>query len=733
YAISTTGANASTTGYYTTVKDAMAAIETADEKTVTIDIGTLVDNVTVKAGQTVSIKATGIDKDAVFTAEDDSIVTLNITADSTSFQGMIVIAGDANSSGIPSGYASLKTGADGTKTYSGFLVAVLNATTGDVINIGSATVGTTNDRESLAIPAGVKVVVTTMLTINGNLTIPETAELVGGTIVVNGESDSKPATVNVAGKLDLSAGALSGNTNVTSSGEVIVQGLGSNMNGAYYLNNDSKYVLTSAAKAVQKASTVNIIGTYTDLTDITLDKADIIIAENAKVTLGKVTLVEKKITANGDLTATITAQCGSDETTGAVSDAILEVVKSSAVIESKKTTSAAGVNTYTFKIDKIDGEMKVSQGTVTTSANITSIATGSKFTVASGATFAVVNNVTINGNNVEFVVDGTMTVNTAIVTLSEITAGTGKAPVINGTLDIQKNGTVNASSLVVLGDVNIVNTETETGTFTVDTTKVQVGAPMETLGAGASVTGPMSIASEKYLIVYAGADMSKALINVTAGVSGAKTTEFYVNDVLYATVYNNGYNGAFWTSPATYDVITEGMLNKIIGVDDFDANNHLVWKDAEGNLASGKKVGEVSAVYATMNVSNANIMISVGEGISLYVDGVRISVSGTTTPIAVGEHTVKAIVDPGYKGTTTITFNGATVSNGKIVVTADMVGAAKAPVLSVTGEITIDTGSTPASAEKDDSGMGITDYLLIVLVILAAILVVVVAIRMMRS
>ena len=38
----------------------------------------------------------------------------------------------------------------------------------------------------------------------------------------------------------------------------------------------------------------------------------------------------------------------------------------------------------------------------------------------------------------------------------------------------------------------------------------------------------------------------------------------------------------------------------------------------------------------------------------------------------------------------------------------------------------------PTPVEKDD-GMGITDYLLIVLVILAAILVVIVAIRMMRS
>ena len=118
---------------------------------------------------------------------------------------------------------------------------------------------------------------------------------------------------------------------------------------------------------------------------------------------------------------------------------------------------------------------------------------------------------------------------------------------------------------------------------------------------------------------------------------------------------------------------------------------------------------------------------------SLRVDGVK-QVTGTDLALAVGDHNVQVTINPGYKGTATISFNGQAVSNGKITVTSAMIGGTN--VLSATGDITIDSGDTPVTPvepEKKDDGMGITDYLLIVLVVLAAILVVIVAIRMMRS
>ena len=80
----------------------------------------------------------------------------------------------------------------------------------------------------------------------------------------------------------------------------------------------------------------------------------------------------------------------------------------------------------------------------------------------------------------------------------------------------------------------------------------------------------------------------------------------------------------------------------------------------------------------------------------------------------------------------TVTVNGKAVgSDGKFQVTADLDEV-----------IIIVSGATPAStpaptpvtpADDGDDEMGLTEYLLIVLVVLAAILVVVVAIRMMRS
>ena len=124
---------------------------------------------------------------------------------------------------------------------------------------------------------------------------------------------------------------------------------------------------------------------------------------------------------------------------------------------------------------------------------------------------------------------------------------------------------------------------------------------------------------------------------------------------------------------------------------------------------------------------DAKITVSVGSGISLYIDGVKYDASKTT--YTVGEHSVEATVNPGYKGDVTITFNGQTVTDGKIVITSDMIG--KNVVLSATGNISVDYGTSDSTSSDD--GMGITDYLLIVLVVLAAILVVFVALRMMRS
>ena len=101
----------------------------------------------------------------------------------------------------------------------------------------------------------------------------------------------------------------------------------------------------------------------------------------------------------------------------------------------------------------------------------------------------------------------------------------------------------------------------------------------------------------------------------------------------------------------------------------------------------------------------------------------------TSIDLAIGTHTVSAVVNPGFTGDVTITFNGQAVTDGQIEVTSDMIG--ETIVLSATGQLSQDV---PAVSGGDSSdGMGLTDYLLIILVILIVIMAIMVAMRLMRS
>ena len=79
----------------------------------------------------------------------------------------------------------------------------------------------------------------------------------------------------------------------------------------------------------------------------------------------------------------------------------------------------------------------------------------------------------------------------------------------------------------------------------------------------------------------------------------------------------------------------------------------------------------------------------------------------------------------------TVTVNGKAVgSDGKFQVTADL----DEVIIIVSGATPASTPApTPVTPVESDDGIELTDYLLIVLVVLAAILVIIVSIRMMRS
>ena len=703
--------NQATTTYYTTLAAAMDAIDTADEKTVYAKVDKLTINVTVKEGQTLDITTEQIAQDATLTIENGGILGGSID----DVQGKMVVYAEADAY-APENYAVVTVDDAGTTTYSGFAIAISAAKPGDVITVESATVD-----GSLTIPAGVAVNINGTLKVTKDLTVSDEAVLNGGAITVNGEK------ITVNGTMDVTEGSLTAaSATLTSPGTTLILGLPQNFNGAYY-NADGAYTITSVAKAVAYAAentaavpNVNVRGTVYETGELAVNGFNLIIDDNSDVRLGNVTLTNATVTATGDLTASISGLNGEGD---AAVNGTVALTKSSVTVQARTVTNAAGVAVNTFAVSGIDGTMTVSAGQVAfTSTDATA---ESKLTVAAGATMLLNTASTtysIDGDNVEFVVDGTLAVdgNGVVVNFVAIET-TGKTAVVAGTMDISGNAVVNAYALSVTGTVNVSTVENDTGAFDVKDDGVTVGTPAESLGVGGSIVGPVTIDANKYIVVFAGADMSGAQINEANGESTAVTTEYYINGTLFATAYVEGNVGI--GTP-----VTVAMVKEISGIDTSGLTSTIAWTDAEGKTVSGN-VGDIEAVYVKFDPAKAWVQYSAGSQISLYVDGVRVT-SGDEVQLAVGTHTVTATVNPGYTGDVTITFNGQAVT-GEFTVTSDMVGNAQtsAVVLSATGQISVDTGSTSGSSD----GMGLTEILLVILVILIVVMAIMVALRLMRS
>ena len=218
--------------------------------------------------------------------------------------------------------------------------------------------------------------------------------------------------------------------------------------------------------------------------------------------------------------------------------------------------------------------------------------------------------------------------------------------------------------------------------------------------------------------------------NATVGeeITELASTEYYVDGALYLTAYAAGED---------------------IAIDEVELALEDVWFGGWSGVDESSVVGEPAKVDAVLEYEIFSVQVVVDSGIgTVAIDGnVLVNASGnvftTAAPLKAGQHTVTYTLKSGYTGEAVLSVNGegATVSGMNFSVSGtpetDEISGKMVPIevqLSLLGTIVSDTPSIviPSQpAESDD--MGLTEYLLIVLVILAAILVVVVAIRMMRS
>ena len=773
YQVQTTDSTGATndTYYITSFESAFGQIANAFENTIIVYGEVEVSNeITVAADNTIEIADGG-----KLTIAESGRVNLDADANLSGavYVNGILYCAAYSSYDDPVEYAAMSEDDDGNVTYAGLRAAIDNAGEGDTVTIVK---GTTLD-ESLTVPAGITLQVNegVTLTFEKDLTIQEGAKVVNqGTI--NMSATSK---LTVYGELDSSEGIVAGDEvtdgestskiEVYSTGTTTLQGdvsiTNAIVNGAYYVNDDNNRVITSAAKAAAAVAqkdvgkTMNLSGTFSESGDFTADGITITVNQDAKVSLGTVTLDDAKIgfattggTVAGTLTATIAAQTGADGSTTESSVAVSEA--NGVTIESADRIGSDNVTTwylYVYGANPV-GKYTVSAGTVTlgtTSASTVTFSGDNTLTVASGATLVVPSVTTLTAGaatkdeNPSVTVEGTLDVvgNVSVTGYMYVT----------GTVDIEKSqssdaaavSVTGAGTLQVAGTVNVSETQDLEGTLQVAGALVLGDAPT-TLGAAGTVSGPVDLAEDGYVKVYSGSVIDIAKLDLDGGTeSNAVSTAFHINGTLYMTVYTAKTGGA------SFDTVLNAEDFEITGYDTSDANSYIMngtsatdyyawYAKADYSGSPTPKTTAIGAdgyenVYYQASLVEKQFTVSVGPGISLYVDGVRI-----TTPsinLGIGTYTVEAIVDPGYTGTTTITFNGQTVTGGTITVTADMVSDAYQGqrTIAASGAISQDSTVVIDGGSSGDSGMGLTDYLLIILVVLIVVMAIIVAMRLMRS
>ena len=766
YVVETTE-NASTveTTYYTTFANAMAAIATAQDATVFIS-GTyeITGTFTLTADQV--IEAEGANQIAVGETGD---ITVELDADiqDTAFYKIygkvLVKEGIGYTPSATAGIYAVKAVDNETNdtTYSGFGVAMDNASAGQTITV----VGDATYDGNLVIPNGVTVDVQqdVPLKVLGNVTVENGGKLIldSGADMTVGKTAGRDYTVTVAGELDASeGGAVIGLTGASvdfySTGTSTFPIGAANftnvdVNAAYYDDADRVYTTLAAAVAYAETNalpTVYAVGTFSETGAIESDEVDIVIGLNSNVTLGDVTLNDAKISVSkpaagntadkaGQYTASVSGLSGAGD---AAVTSTVSVSKTNATIESKVTLNAEGVNQYVLTISGLKGATTITAGTVQFADNAElSISRDNALTIAAGATLLVAedeglsisivyadpSNTGYFVNNGAIQVDGTLTLPAAVKDSID-------NAVLPGTVNVSETGAIDANgNVTVTGEVTIA----ADGKFNVAGI-LSVGETPDYLGevVTGSVTGAITLdatSGSNYVVVYAGASVADAVIGKDNSTE-PETTAFQVNGLDLMTVYTFG-NETLDTFQATicglddlegYEYVNGQMTNDYVD---------LVWT-AEGNTVPGATaIGEYAIVSTELAYRSADIVISVGTHITVTVDGIIVD-NYYGYPLKIGTHTVSATVDPGYSGDVTITFNGQTVSNGgTIEITSEMLSTLDSIVLSVTGSLTQDSTVVVDGGSSGDSGMGLTDYLLIILVILIVVMAIMVAMRLMRS
>ena len=716
------------TNHYGAFDAIVTVIDSADNKTITVS-GTqeVTGEPVIASGQTVSVL-----RDAVLTIGSDAKLTF-ASGSIMSNKGEVDVDGTLRFDNFTSTYGRTATGIsaevvvyeDPARTYMSLGVAIDSGMTDITLNDNVVI------KDDLTIPTGVTVTgeektftidaaendVT--LTVEGSLILVDGSQLVRND---NTEKDYETEVV-VPGNMILSQPA-------GMSDDYLFDVEGAHFVSVYDL--EDVYVVSSVEYAAANCNSgwIYITGNVSvgdvvftaDEDDGSLNIAVVDIYENGALAkastfvAGSVTLV-----AAGQSDAAMvlnTANAGTFSGSIITEAGQVDAVRANgfSVVATIETEAEAEVDVMMIA-GTIDGTATISSGEVTVSSAIG----GDDLTVASGATLVVPKGATLNGTYDE---------------------DAGYSVTVQGTVEFDEgvlSGPIAVEgTMLVSEDMNLVADVYLTGTLTVAAEKVlTIGASMApvygVVADGATVTGTIEFNSYGYILAYPSADLSGAVIawNNATGASDAETTDYIVNGEAYATaIAGAGTRITYNLALPTADVDLSGY-DSVMGW-------YATQKDADAVADGGfatrvdLAIGTADKVYGAANLRDVHGTISVGTGLTMYIDGLTLDnwYDNNGFFLTVGTHTVTIAANANYNAdNATITFNGQTVANGgTITIGADdttfTLSANGATAVTSGGEIVVNTGS-------DD--MSLTDILLIVLVVLIVIMAVIVALRLMRS
>ena len=567
--------------------------------------------------------------------------------------------------------------------------------------------------------------------ITSDSVIPEnvTIDMNGQKFIVEGAKLTINGTLYVDEVSNYDVKDVTSATSVTKKGVVVLNGYIVSDDPISYNANTGK----SPAGVYYIADSLNIITSINNIADAVTESDDLAVSVYGENVIGDVA-----ISGTADEPATVTVY--GKLTAGKITlDYVNFIMKQNVEV----TATVANANgSIAFNDVKAFTETKIVANENTDKVKTLTVDSGTvtKISDEKAKTYALVmdgdvlikalnlDSINVTGENIySLTVDGNVKVTGSSNDLKKV--------LVNGTLTADNGVTIVASQIDVIGTLTAEKaTETKTAGAVSVAGNITVGSKWADIGAAATVSGAVSFYT---LFVIDGNNVEESIVK------DLKSTKFYVEGAVWMTAYAS--------ATATSENITDiEAINQIPIEDAFFTGKWVIDLTQTPVSATTGDVGSVAAVYAVITYEVYKITVVGDNGIgTVSIDGNLLVKSAVgqgdnvfTTPsgtnLKAGNHEITYELKDGYEGTVKIKVDGELISGKTFKLsgtpTADT-GGNLVPInvtIDISGSVQKDPVAPIQPTEKDE-GMGITDYLLIVLVILAAILVVIVAIRMMRS